>query len=150
MDEVELLREIVSTLVRGLTVPVTCKIRIYKGPDGYARTLRLCEALVDSGASLLTVHGRTREEKKQAIQDADWDVIRRLKLHFAKRLIPVPVVANGGIETLTDVYRCIALTGVDGVMSSEAILENPALFSDYFSRSLNRTVTQLELAGTAV
>lgn len=47
MEEVELLQQIVSTLVRGLKIPVTCKIRIYKD---FEKTVKYCEALVDAGA----------------------------------------------------------------------------------------------------
>ena len=38
------------------------------------------------------------------------------------------MLANGSIADLDDVRECIRQTGVDGVMSSEAILEYPALF----------------------
>ncbi len=39
------------------------------------------------------------------------------------------MVANGGIEHWADVQRTLTQTKADGVMSSEAILENPRLFS---------------------
>jgi len=63
MEELDLLDEIVRKLSSNLKVPVTCKIRIFKGNDGFAKTLRLCETLLNAGASMLTIHGRTKEEK---------------------------------------------------------------------------------------
>jgi tRNA-dihydrouridine synthase len=143
MDEVDLLVEIVSTMVKGLSIPVTCKVRIYKD---YDRTINLCEALVNAGASLLTVHGRTREEKGQLVREPDWQTIARIKQHFANRAVPIPIIANGGIECLEDIERCIAVTGADGVMSSEGILENPALFCGGVN-SLGVRLTQLQMAG---
>ena len=127
MDEVDLLVDIVSTMSKGLSIPVTCKVRIYKD---YDRTIKLCEALVNAGASLLTVHGRTREEKGQLVGEVDWTTIARIKQHFANRPVPIPIIANGGIECLQDVYKCLEITGADGVMSSEGILENPALYME--------------------
>lgn len=124
MEELELLHSLVSTLALNLKVPVTCKTRIYR--DDFDRTIRLCETLVNAGASLLTIHGRTRDEKGQAIRDADWQMLRRIKEHFHGR---VPVIANGGIRDMDDVNDCLAFTGCDGVMTSEGILENPSLFT---------------------
>jgi tRNA-dihydrouridine synthase len=42
-------------------------------------------------------------------------------------VLSVPVVANGGVENFEDIPRCLAATRADGVMSSEAALENPAV-----------------------
>lgn len=142
MDEVDLLYEIVSTMVKGLKVPVTCKTRIYKD---YDRTIKLLETLARAGASVLTVHGRTREEKGKMVCHADWHTIKRIKEHFAARHIPIPIIANGGIECVDDIYRCIAETGVDGVMTSEAILENPSLFTRNLD-SKGRFRYQIDLA----
>lgn len=113
MEELDLLSDIVRTVSKGLKIPVTCKTRIYK--DDFERSIRLCETLVQAGASMLTIHGRTREEKGQLVREADWTMIKRIKEHFRGR---VPVIANGGIENLSDVTRCLEYTGVDGVMSS--------------------------------
>lgn len=140
MEELDLLHDIVSTLVQGLKIPVTCKTRIYKD---YDQTIKLCETLVNAGASLLTIHGRTREEKGQFVGEADWDMIRRIKEHFGSRVI---IVANGGISSLEDVQRCLAVTKADGVMTSEAILENPALFCNNIDPVTGKYLSQLDLA----
>jgi len=142
MEELELLHEIVSTLAQGLSVPVTCKTRIYHGEDGFERSIRLCETLVNAGASLLTIHGRTREEKGEWTGAADWEMIRRIKEHFGDR---VPIIANGGISDMDDVTKCLEYTKCDGVMSSEAILENPAIFSRSLAPDGTR-LTQIMLA----
>ena len=45
-----------------------------------------------------------------------------------KNTLKIPVIANGGINNYSDCLSCLEYTGCDGVMSSEAILEYPALF----------------------
>lgn len=89
----------VSTLRRGLNVPVTCKIRIL--PDD-EETIALALALQDAGCSviqwwhhtvicglltylvgytlqILTVHGRTKEQNKQLMGANNFDIIKRIK-----------------------------------------------------------------------
>lgn len=77
----------------------------------------------ECGAALLVVHGRTREHKKQLTGPANWEIIRRIKAQAR-----IPVIANGGMANFKDCMECLEYTGCDGVMSSEAILEYPALF----------------------
>lgn len=102
-------------------VPVTCKIRIL--PDD-RDTLKLCKAIEEAGASIICVHGRLKEQKKTLTGECEWEIIRLIK-----QQAKIPIFANGGIYTFEDVQRCLEYTGADGVMSSEALLENPALFS---------------------
>jgi len=141
MEDLDLLRDIVSTLSKNLTIPVTCKSRVYKS---FERTIRLYETLVDAGASVITIHGRTRDEKGQNTALADWDMIRRVKEYFVNKGIHIPIFANGGIEFYEDIQKCLDYTKVEGVMVSEAILENPSFFMNNIYHG--RILTQLDLA----
>lgn len=67
------------------------------------------------------------------------------------------MICNGGIGNIDDFWKCLSETGVDGCMLSEAILEDPALFSrkpaitheNMDEKDCNRrgeTKTQLDIA----
>ena len=120
LENKPLIVQMVKTLKANLKIPVTCKIRCLPTEE---RTLDLAKAIQDAGASLLTVHGRCKEHNKHRVGSANYDIIKKIKEH-----LDIPVIANGGIATFKDVEECLKLTGVDGVMSSESILEYPALF----------------------
>ncbi|CAM6112485.1 unnamed protein product [Calypogeia fissa] len=123
MDNLPLVKSLVSKLASNLTVPVSCKIRVF--PD-LEDTLAYARMLEEAGCSLLAVHGRTRDQKDGKAIRADWDAIRAVK-----QALRIPVLGNGNIRWVEDVHACIAYTGVDGVMSAESLLENPALFAGY-------------------
>jgi len=122
LDEPDLICRIVSNLYKNLKIPVTCKIRIQ--PD-HEKTFDLCRRLQSAGCHILTVHGRTKEQNKHLVGDCDWGIIKQIK-----QMLEIPVFLNGGVFSHEDVQRAIKETGVDGVMSAEALLENPALFTE--------------------
>jgi tRNA-dihydrouridine synthase 1 len=129
LDEPELIENIVRTLARGLSVPVFVKMRVLPAKNGTElggvdvdATIALARRLEAAGCSLLTLHGRTRAQKCACV--ADWQTI-----HAVKDALSIPVLANGGVETPEDLEACLTATGCDGVMTSEAALENPAMFA---------------------
>jgi tRNA-dihydrouridine synthase 1 len=125
LEQRELLLSIVRTLTSNLPIRVTIKVRIL--PSGLEDSIALYKELVDAGVSLLCLHGRTRHQKGQLTGAVNWDAIRDVVAAIGQR---VPVMANGGIANLDDVRRCLDHTKALGVMSSEGLLEYPALFSE--------------------
>jgi len=121
LDEPDLIVRIVEALAApgALRVPVMVKMRLLPSLDD---TIALATRLQAAGASVLTLHGRTREQKCRV--EADWAAIGAVK-----RALSIPLIANGGIERHEDLARCLEVTGCDAVMVSEAALENPAIFA---------------------
>lgn len=77
-------------LREGLSVPVSCKIRVFASVD---HTVAYARMLAAAGAAALTVHGRTREQKGPLTGTASWAHIRAVR-----RAVNVPVIANGNIQ----------------------------------------------------
>lgn len=75
---------ILSTLVNNLSIPVSCKIRIFDTPE---ETLRVVNLLVSSGIKAIGIHGRTRDERPQHAVHPD--IIK----YVAER-ISIPVIAK--------------------------------------------------------
>jgi tRNA-dihydrouridine synthase 1 len=127
MEDWPLIHDLVKTLHDNLKVPVFCKIRVYPGdPD---KTVAYAKMLESAGCQLLTVHGRTRDQRKCFNGDgvfvpADWSIIKRVK-----ESLSIPVFGNGNIQKFDDVGRLMQSAGVDGVMSACTLLNEPALFS---------------------
>ena len=107
--------------LRAEQIPYSVKIRLL--PD-LSSTLRLCELFQREGVLYITVHGRRKEEKREFTGPCNWDAIRQVVSNSS-----VPIIANGGIDSFESAQRCMQETGAAAVMSGEALLENPALFS---------------------
>ncbi|KYQ91275.1 tRNA-dihydrouridine synthase 1-like protein [Tieghemostelium lacteum] len=121
LDKPHIILPIVRALHQNIKVPIFCKIRLLPNLDD---TIKLAKDLQDAGCQLLTVHGRTKEQKGQFAGVANWDAIARIK-----KELTIPVIANGSVLEYEDIDRCLNQTGADGVMSADGILANPAMFS---------------------
>ncbi|KAH7360999.1 hypothetical protein BKA65DRAFT_534177 [Rhexocercosporidium sp. MPI-PUGE-AT-0058] len=123
-EDQELIYTLINTLHKNLDVPVTAKIRILETKE---KTLEYAKKVLSAGASILTVHGRTREMKGHKTGLADWSVIRFLREQLPSNTV---LFANGNVLRKEDIERCLEATGADGVMSAEGNLYDPAIFSE--------------------
>src|SRR5262245_12291235 len=104
-------------------VPVTVKHRAGWNQDNRNAPEFAC-ALVEAGAKMITVHGRTRTQGFSGKSDPD--IIRRVR-----RALPahIPLVGNGDVIDVEGYLRLREETGCDAVMIGRGALGNPWLFA---------------------
>ncbi|KAI1768664.1 FMN-linked oxidoreductase [Hypoxylon sp. FL1150] len=123
-EDQKLVYNLINTLHKNLPVPVTAKIRIL---DTKENTLAYAKNVLAAGASIITVHGRRREQKGHITGVADWQYLRYLRENLPKETV---IFANGNILQHGDIERCLEATGADAVMSAEGNLSDPAIFAE--------------------
>ena len=101
---------------------ITIKIRTgqVKGDDVATDFAKMAE---QSGAKLITIHGRVRESYYSG--EVDYNAIEK-----AKKSVSIPVIANGGIFTKQDADLIMDRTGADGIMLARGAIANPFLISE--------------------
>lgn len=111
--------DIVSAVVDTVDLPVTVKIR--SGWDNRCiNALEIAKIIEDCGASAITVHPRTREDRYGV--KAKWSIIKEIKDN-----VSIPVIGNGDIFTCYDGKRMLDETGCDAIMIGRGVLGNPWL-----------------------
>ena len=111
---------------------VSVKFRTGVSPEKIvtADFAKLCE---DSGADMITVHGRTRD--KIYAGEVDYGEIAR-----AKAAVSIPVIANGGIFCAADAEKLLDETGADGVMLARAALYGPHVFAEIAGKNVPKDI----------
>jgi len=115
--------EIVRAMKDNTDLPVTVKIRT--GWDALSLNyLEAAEKAVKAGASLVTMHARTRKQGYGGT--ADWSHLKKLK----ESLGSVPVLGSGDLFSPESVRDMLEQTGIDGVMLARGAIGNPFLFRE--------------------
>ncbi|KAF9012119.1 FMN-linked oxidoreductase [Hymenopellis radicata] len=97
--------DIVSALSHSVSVPISAKLRLCQPMD---KTSVLAQRLEAQGASWITLHPRTVSARRRRNGPADLPQVKILKDCLSHNL---------------------KLTGADGIMIGEPLLDNPCLFS---------------------
>ncbi|CAD7685754.1 unnamed protein product [Nyctereutes procyonoides] len=115
-------QQIVRGMNQVLDVPLTVKIR-----TGVQERVNLAHRLLPElrewGAALVTLHGRSREQRYTKL--ADWQYIEQCVTAAS----PMPLFGNGDILSYEDANRAMQ-TGVAGVMIARGALLKPWLFTE--------------------
>lgn len=118
----ELVERILKAVVSRVTVPVTLKIRTGWSPET-RNGVEIAKIAEDSGISLLSVHGRTRECRFKG--HAEYDTIAAIK-----NAISIPVIANGDIDSPHKAAAVLAHTQADGLMIGRSAQGRPWIFKE--------------------
>ncbi|KAL5493413.1 hypothetical protein EMCRGX_G014591 [Ephydatia muelleri] len=119
--------EVVCGMVSVLDCPLTVKMRtgVY---DKSWNAHRLAPKLRDCGVSMVTIHGRSREQRYTKL--ADWEYIETC----AQAANPIPVFGNGDILSFEDYYSHLESSTVSGIMIARGALVKPWLFTEIKER----------------
>lgn len=121
MKDPVLAAKIVKAVTEVSTVPVTVKMR--SGWDfNNINAVELAKRCEDAGASLITVHGRTKVQ--MYAPPVNTDIIR-----LVKQAVSVPVVGNGDVVDGKSAAELMEKTGCDMVMIGRGALGRPWVFS---------------------
>jgi tRNA-dihydrouridine synthase B len=117
-----LVGRILSAVVSAVNVPVTLKIR-----TGWSPAARNAPAIAriahESGIVALAVHGRTRACGFSG--EAEYDTMRAIK-----QAVPIPLIANGDIDSPAKARYVLDYTGADAIMLGRAAQGCPWVFRE--------------------
>ena len=118
----EKIKEIVTSVVKAVSVPVTVKIR--SGWDEKSiNAVEVAKIIEQSGAKAITIHARTRSQGYSG--KANWQIIKDVV-----DAVSIPVIGNGDITSCYDAKRMLDETGCTAVMIGRGLIGNPWLIKE--------------------
>lgn len=123
MREPELAHDLLSAVLDAVQGQAEVTVKMRAGWDERSLNAPEFAAMMEaSGASAVTVHGRTASQGFSGRSDPG--IIARVK-----QAVRVPVIGNGDVTDLDTLEALFRTTGCDGVMIGRAALGNPWIFA---------------------
>lgn len=126
MGDVEYAAQVVKYAVQAAEkiedkyLPVSVKLRAVDSNKNSEELVRFVEKLKSAGAAWITLHPRTASQKRRG--SADWEQIA-----FLKKNMDIPIIGNGDIQTVDDVFQMLQETQADKVMAGRVLTARPWL-----------------------
>jgi nifR3 family TIM-barrel protein len=118
--------QLVRTIVEGVRIPVTVKMRL--GWDDSNHTApNLAREFEQAGVAAVMIHGRTREQGFSG--HVNRDGIRAV-VEAVERM---PIIGNGDVRSIADAERMFEDTGCAGIAIGRGALLNPWIFAQLCS-----------------
>ncbi|SFV86973.1 tRNA dihydrouridine synthase B [hydrothermal vent metagenome] len=122
MQDENLVKDILTTVVNSVDVPVTLKMR-----TGWNRNNKnaptIAKIAQDAGIQMLSVHGRTKADKYNG--EAEYETVATVVSQ-----VEIPVIANGDITSAEKAKQVLNFTGASGVMVGRATQGNPWIIAE--------------------
>ena len=119
MQNEKLVEDIIKSVVNAVDIPVTLKMRTGWNEENKNATT-IAKIAEDFGIKMIAIHGRTRSQKYNG--EAEFDTVKKIS-----KLVSIPVVANGDINSPEKAKEVLDYTGADAVMLGRATQGNPWL-----------------------
>ncbi|CAH0532394.1 tRNA-dihydrouridine synthase B [Vibrio stylophorae] len=117
-----LIENILTTVVKAVSVPVTLKTRT--GWDlEHRNCVDIAKIAEQSGITALALHGRTRSCMYKG--EAEYDYIKAVK-----QAVQIPVIANGDIDSPQKARAVLDYTGADALMIGRPAQGRPWIFQE--------------------
>jgi len=122
MRDLDQATALIAAARAAIRIPLSVKMRL-GWDDASHNAPELARRAEGEGASLITVHGRTRQQFYTG--RADWAAIASVK-----QAVSLPVVANGDCRSPEDAAQMLETSGADAVMIGRAAQGRPWLVGD--------------------
>lgn len=134
MKNPELIERITRAVSSAIDIPTTVKLRTGINKSSI-NAVECALAAEEGGASLICIHGRTREQMYGGL--ADREIIKNVR-----SALQIPLIANGDIVDGQTAVAMLRDTGADGIAIGRGAVGNPFIFEEIISALEGREFTE--------